>query len=153
MWSQFEQNKNSNGNRIKIPMASMASNGIMWSQFERDHVSYTFFLMSFIFFKYFIKYGIIHICLLTLMKTLLSKPVRLQNSLLLTLLGYSLTIVSGVQFSFHFKDPWCPQLVPFEISNPQNIIRKITSRKNKAVRKSRYTLRGQKTPCSPLTRK
>ena len=42
----------------------------------------------------------IHIRLLTLMKTLLSKPVRLQNSLLLALLGYLPTIDSGVQFSF-----------------------------------------------------
>ena len=48
------------------------------------------------------------------MKTLLSKPVRLQNSLLLALLDYSPAIVSGVQFSF--KDPWCLQLVPFEFS-------------------------------------
>ena len=36
------------------------------------------------------------------------------NSLLLALLGYLPIIVSGVQFSF--KDPWCPQLVPFEFS-------------------------------------
>ena len=36
--------------------------------------------------------------MMALMKTLLSKPVRLQNSLPLALLGYSPTIVNGVQY-------------------------------------------------------
>ena len=47
-------------------------------------------------------------------EALLSKPARLQNSLLRALLGYLPTITSGVQFSSTVKDPWCPRLIPFE---------------------------------------
>ena len=56
----------------------------------------------------------IHICWLTVMKTELSKPVRLQ-ALRLALLGYLPTIVSGVNLSL-FRTLALSQFVPLEFS-------------------------------------